>query len=146
MSRRPLTWLVSELGRSLRDAQAAIDEHHIRGFYDQSNDPGGPKNKPRPRTVGIPLPAGDGTYEIKQVAIASLSRHNALALEEVTVKASVTLFDNEKTDGLDIEVGRRPSEEEGEGEGSRGEFTLTFRRQDAPEGIGRIAQHLQSEI
>lgn len=95
-----------------------------------------------PRMLRVALPGPGGTSRLAEVPTVALSHHSALALDQVTVRLTVSASLDDKTKRLRVtplalkavpgEAAEKPKDAQ--------EIELVFKRDEAPEGFARLSR------
>lgn len=131
------------ISKAVKEAQELIEDQSRESFNRYFVTESIKENEPtalRPKMMKIQIPNVVGEYVEKNIPIVSLVNHHSLQLEEVRLKMQVSgSWNNEKNRLMvtiepirhDLDTDERKSEK-------YIELDLTFKRNDAPEGVQRV--------
>lgn len=150
MASHELEELLSTIGKSIRDTLKAVEEHSLTRYleYFDSEEGSDGKLKLQPKTVTIPVPAADGTYEPREIPIVALMHHSSLQIEELRLKFHVHMDDEDDREGKArvharlVPLGVRsshPGAEHAEEHSSFADVEVFFKRGEPNEGVARIS-------
>jgi hypothetical protein len=155
MSELQMGRLFAAIGLAMNEAQSAIETDALRRYWEhfQARNADGDKNSPgamTPKTqaVEIPHPDGTGTLRELRVPLVTLFHHSILELDQVRLRMKVSVSADQDSGDLRVDVGplRADNKRTGDSETEDGresgvhEIELTFKREEAPEGISRVTQ------
>ncbi len=173
MADMDMSALFQAIGVAIRDAQQAIETHAVQQFVqhfeplppeqaraamgekaagaaeatatDAAAAPEAAETPPvlAPRLLRVALPGPGGTPRLAEVPTVALSHHSALALDQVTVRLTVSASLDDKTRRLRVtplalkaatagEAAEKPQDAQ--------EIELVFKRDEAPEGFARLSR------
>jgi hypothetical protein len=150
MATHNLNDLIGIIGKSLKEALDFVDEFSLNTFMSKFEEKPGDGNGPAtivPKTVKIPFPKPDGTYESKEIPVVSLLNHSSLQIEDLRIKMKVVFSSSAEENVLKAEVGpARPDNDEDEVKPEVAEIEVNFKRGLPPEGLARIATEFQKRV
>ena len=173
MADMDMSALFQAIGVAIRDAQQAIETHAVQQFVqhfeplppeqaraamgekaagaaeatatDAAAAPEAAETPPvlAPRLLRVALPGPGGAPRLAEVPTVALSHHSALALDQVTVRLTVSASLDDKTRRLRVtplalkaatagEAAEKPQDAQ--------EIELVFKRDEAPEGFARLTR------
>lgn len=158
-----LATLVSEIGRSVQEAQNNLERYAMEDFFryfetvvpdktrcssaseeDVSDGAGDPLAVPQTRRIGIPAP--DGSIRTIDVPLSALLAHQTMGLDTVTVRLNITADLTKGSDLLLVNAEPDSVGKEGNGKSNCSQIELTFRAAPPAEGISRLDTHIQKHI
>lgn len=170
MADMDMSALFQAIGVAIRDAQQAIETHAVQQFVQhfeqlppaqaraamgekapESPDAADAAAAPEPaeappvlapRMLRVALPGPGGTPRLAEVPTVALSHHSALALDQVTVRLTVSASLDDTSKRLRVtplalkaapgEAAEKPKDAQ--------EIELVFKRDEAPEGFARLSR------
>lgn len=170
MADMDMSALFQAIGVAIRDAQQAIETHSVQQFVqhfeqlppEQARAAMGEKGTETtdaidavaapdaaatpqvlaPRMLRVALPGPGGRPRLAEVPTVALSHHSALALDQVTVRLTVSASLDDNTKRLRVtplalktapgEAAEKPKDAQ--------EIELVFKRDEAPEGFARLSR------
>ena len=152
MAQHTLESLLAEIGRSIKWAVDATDHFGLQSFMDQfeeTKDANGNTTGIQPKTVQIPLPKPDGTYEPREIPTAALLHHSSLQIEDVRIKLHVEITEAEEGKPLRCAMRAARGEEARDKESispTMAEIEVGFKRGDPAEGLARASSEFHKTI
>lgn len=144
--------LITLLGKSVSEAQRAIQANAIGNyfayFHSFDSNTNGPQSEDAvptytPRTAVVEFPAPSGEPAQVCVPVVTMTHHNAMALDSVSIRLQAPVA---SVQGERILLDLSGPQENGPDNHSQTELELCFKCGEPPEGIARINTELNKFI
>ncbi|WP_434425121.1 DUF2589 domain-containing protein [Nannocystis pusilla] len=151
--------LLATISRGIGDTLRAVEDHALARYLDFFEaGPTTDGDTPLvPKTVSLPVPAADGSYQLRKIPIVALVNHHSLQIDELKLKFRLEL-DEAASEAGPVKILARlapmrsyaapagPGGKDGESAPTQpadsfAEVEVHFKRGETSEGIARLAAH-----
>ncbi|MCY1013934.1 DUF2589 domain-containing protein [Nannocystis pusilla] len=150
--------LLATISGGIGDTLRAVEDHALTRYLDffEAGPTVDGETPLVPKTVSLPVPAADGSYQLRKIPIVALVNHNSLQIDELKLKFRLELDEAASQDGPVKILARlapmrsyaAPASRAGRTGRARrtpadsfAEVEVHFKRGEASEGIARLAAH-----